>query len=64
MTLECLSDSCHHCTAKCRTVADKMSLLQAFSGVELPSREGDNMDRERGACSMRSMDPCSDLLDT
>lgn len=63
-TLEGLSDSCYHCTAKGHTVVDMKSLLQASAGVQLPSLEGDNMDKEHDACSMRSMDPCSDLLDT
>ena len=64
-TLEGLSDSCYHCMAKGHMVVDMASSpLQASPGVRLPRQEGDNMDREHGACSMRSMDPCSDLLDT
>ena len=64
-TLEGLSDSWYHCTAKGHMdmVADMASSpVQACAGAQLPSQEGGDMDRENDACSMRSMDPCSDLL--
>lgn len=63
-TPEGVSDLCYHYKAEVHGLVVDMTSSSPSVGGLLPSQVVGNTDKEDDLCSMNSMDPCTDLLDT